>query len=302
MRGNSVGRLVLAVVLAALGGAAGFSQESDETKSKAITSSIGMKLALIPAGEFMMGSPEDDPDAMVGERPQHRVRITRPFYLGVHEVTQAQYQAVMGENPSWYSANGGGKGEVAGQSTDQHPVEHLSWHDALRFCNKLSEKEGLKPFYEIDDGTARVPDWNGPGYRLPTEAEWEYACRAGTKTRYPFGDDPAKVGESAWYRDNARGTTHPVGLKRPNALGLYDMLGNASEWCWDGYDQFYYKAAALDDPRGPSEDASRAFRGGSWINDHRILRSSCRNRFAPQGQGSILGFRVARGQSSRQAQ
>ena len=143
-----------------------------------ITNSIGMKLALIPAGEFTMGSPDSDRDADPGEKPQHQVRITRSFYLGVHEVTQAQYVAVMGVNPSWFSANGGGKDRVAGQSTDRHPVESVSWLDSVKFCNKLSEKEGLKMFYEMNGIIVRVPDWNGLGYRLPTEAEWEYACRA----------------------------------------------------------------------------------------------------------------------------
>ncbi len=297
MRGHSVGWSVLAVVLAALGGTTGWAQETAAAKDKTITNSIGMKLVLIPAGEFQMGASENDPVAMVGEKPQHRVRITRPFYLGTYEVTQAQYLAVMGTNPSWYSAKGGGSKEVAGQSTDQHPVEYLSWYDALKFCNTLSEKEGLKPFYAIAGDAARVPDWSGPGYRLPTEAEWEYACRAGTRTLFPSGDDPAVLGEYAWYRDNAQNMTHPVGLKRPNALGLYDMLGNASEWCWDGYDQFYYANTPVDDPRGPASAGGRVFRGGSWLNDARILRSACRNRFASQGQGSILGYRIARGRA-----
>jgi formylglycine-generating enzyme required for sulfatase activity len=163
----------------------------------------------------------------------------------------------------------------------------------------LSEKDGLKPFFAIEDREVSVPDWNGPGYRLPTEAEWEYACRAGTRTLFSFGDDPAGLGESAWHRDNAQRKTHPVGSKRPNALGLYDMHGNVSEWCWDGYDQFYYAQSAVDDPRGPSAVEGRVFRGGSWFNDARSQRSACRGRFAPQGQGSILGFRVARGQSVR---
>ena len=129
------------------------------------------------------------------------MRISKPFYLGVYEVTQAQYEAVMGNNPSYFSANGGGKDKVAGQSTGQHPVEKVSWLDAVIFCNKLSEREGRKPFYEIDGEEVRVPDWNGPGYRLPTEAEWEYACRANasTPTRYSFGDDAAELGEYGWF-------------------------------------------------------------------------------------------------------
>jgi formylglycine-generating enzyme required for sulfatase activity len=199
-----------------------------------------------------MGSPGDDKDARDNEKPQHRVRITLSFYLGIHEVTQAQYEAVMGNNPSYFSANGGGKDHVAGQSTDRHPVEKVSWPDAVTFSNKLSQKEGLKPFYEIDGDKVRVTDSNRPGYRLPTEAEWEYACRANAPTvpRYSFGGDAASLGEFAWFKDNSGGKTHPVGEKRSNGFGLFDMHGNAWEWCWDGYGENYYKDSPKDNPRG----------------------------------------------------
>ncbi len=200
-----------------------------------VTNTLGMKLALIPAGEFMMGSPADDKDARDWEKPQHRVRITRPFYLGVHEVKQAEYLSVMGVNPSVFSAKGQGQDRVVGRSTAHYPVENVSWLDAVRFCNTLSEKERLKPFYQIDGETVRVPDWSGTGYRLPTEAEWESACRAGATSRYYFGDDPSVIGRYAWFKDNSGGTTHPVCLLRPNDSGLYDMLGNVWEWCGDTY-------------------------------------------------------------------
>src|SRR5208337_4960709 len=178
------------------------------------TNSIGMKLARIEPGSFLMGS--TDGTGLEDEHPQHEVRITRPFDLGVTEVTQAQYEAVMDSNPSWFASTGQGKDKVAGQSTSQHPVENVSWLDAVRFCNKLSEKEGRKPFYEIDGEKVQVPDWSGTGDRLPSEAEWEFACRAGGTSRYYFGDEPGLLGSYAWFKDNSGGRTHPVGLLKAN--------------------------------------------------------------------------------------
>jgi serine/threonine protein kinase/formylglycine-generating enzyme required for sulfatase activity len=163
---------------------------------ESMKNSIGMTLRLIPAGEFFMGSADEAIEAENEEKPLHRLRITKPFFLGVCEVTQAEYQAVMGDNPSWFSANGERKDQVAGQSTQQFPVENVSWLDAIQFCNKLSERENKKSFYEIDSPDVRVPDWDGQGYRLPTEAEWEHACRANapTPTRFSFGDNPVELG------------------------------------------------------------------------------------------------------------
>jgi formylglycine-generating enzyme required for sulfatase activity len=151
-----------------------------------------MKLVRIPAGEFLMGSPESDPNASDAQKPQHRVRVTRPFFLGVTEVTQGQYQAVTGANPSHF------------KGPEDLPVETVSWLDAIDYCNALSRKEGLTPFYRVQGETVDVPDWNGTGYRLPTEAEWEYACRAGSTTRYSFGDDAAGLGAFAWNVGNSR--------------------------------------------------------------------------------------------------
>jgi formylglycine-generating enzyme required for sulfatase activity len=266
-----------------------------------IENSIGMTLKLIPAGEFLMGSPDDDKDAEIDEKPLHRVRITRPFYLGVYEVTQAQYVAVMGNNPSWFSAAGEGKDSVAGQSTDRHPVEQVSSLDAAKFCNKLGEMEGLAALYEIDGEKVRVPDWNRAGYRLPTEAEWEYACRANapTVTRYSFGDDAASLGEFAWYEFNSGLKTHPVGEKRPNGLGLFDMHGNMLEWCWDWHDESYYKESLEDDPRGLDGGSFRVIRGGGWNYDPRGARSALRDWNVPGSRDYLMGFRVARVQSGR---
>ena len=266
-----------------------------------ITNSIEMTLKRIPAGEFLMGSPDDDKDADNNEKPQHRVRITRPFYLGAYEVTQAQYKAVMGNNRSYFSANGDAKDKVAGESTDQYPVEQVSWFDAVIFCNKLSEKEGRRSFYEIDDKEIRVPDWNGPGYRLPTDAEWEYACRANvsTPTRYSFGDEVAELREYGWFEANST-RTHPVGKKRRNGFGLHDMHGNVSEWCWDWYGEGYYKQRREDDPTGPAPALNRVVRGGSWRSSGRgHCRSAFRGRNAPGDRYSHVGFRLALGQSGR---
>ena len=177
------------------------------------TNSIGMKLVLIPAGEFLMGSPEGE--GYLVEHPQHRVRITKAFYLGTCEVTQEQYERVMGSNPSCFCKNGSGKDQVSGQDTGSFPVEMVSWEDAVEFCRRLSELPGEK-------SAGRV-------YRLPTEAEWEYACRAGSSGRYGFGDQERGLGEHGWFSDNSHGKTHPVGQKKPNAWGLYDVHGNVWE-------------------------------------------------------------------------
>jgi formylglycine-generating enzyme required for sulfatase activity len=224
-----------------------------------ITNSIGMKLKLIPAGEFLMGSPDSDEASYVNEKPQHLVRITKPFYLCVTEVTQDQYETVMGKNPSHF------KGAA-------NPVETVTWNQAVEFCKKLSAKEGKT-------------------YRLPTEAEWEYACRAGTTTSYSFGDDAASFGEYAWFIGNAERKTHPVGEKKPNAWGLFDMHGNVFEWCQDWFGE--YTADVSTDPVGPSEATTRVSRGGCWYFSARHGRSAFRSRSTPDGLSFILGFRVA---------
>jgi len=252
---------------------------------KVIPNSIGMKLVLIPAGEFMMGSSEPAeelakqeehtsrgrirpyrPDMFKQEYPRHPVRITKPFYLGMYEVTQAEYQRVMGKNPSRF------------QGDPQRPVENVSWDDAVEFCRTLSQLSEEKAA--------------GAVYRLPTEAEWEYACRAGATTRYSSGDNPNKLGRYAWWSDNCDNlSTRPVGQKKPNAWGLYDMHGNVTEWCADWYAEDYYAKSPVEDPIGPDSGARRVARGGSAFNSVVDLR--CANRHGPFNSEGV-GFRVAR--------
>ena len=257
----------------------------------AITNTLDMKLVLIPAGEFLMGSPDSDKEASEEEKPQHRVRLTQPFYLGMTEVTQEQFKRVMGRNPSFFSAGGEGKHRVKGD-TRRLPVETVSWDEAIEFCNKLSEREGLKSYYQSGERDQS----GGDGYRLPTEAEWEYACRAESMTRYCFGDDPAEgLSRYACYELNSQGRTDPVGQKRPNAFSLYDMHGNVSEWCQDGYSTDYYQGSPAEDPQGPSGVSERVVRGGCWAGFEPTATSTYRYGDKPGARINFQGFRVARG-------
>ena len=290
-----------------------------------------MKLTLIPAGDFMMGSHETPeklakafdgtkPGLFTNEQPSHRVRITKPFYLGAHEVTRGQFRQFIDDTGYQTDAEKGdpkGLGVVESvegktklrldpegswrkigfEQTDEHPVAGVSWNDATAFCQWLSRKE---------DKT----------YRLPTEAEWEYACRAGTTTRFWNGDDPedlAPIGNVADAKAKAqfpdwtwtiRGSdgyvyTAPVGKFRANGFGLYDMHGNVWEWCEDRYDADYYAVSPANDSQGPHEGLRRVVRGGSWSVIARSCRSAGRFRFLPEGRSSNLGFRVARSPSGK---
>ncbi len=231
-----------------------------------MTNSIDMLLVEIPAGEFLMGSSDSDRDASSAEKPKRRVRITQPFFLGVYPVTQAQWERVMGSNPSRFKG-------------PDHPVERVSWNDCQEFIRRLND----------------LPGERGVVYRLPTEAEWEYACRAGSTTVYSFGDSAASLGDYAWYVSNSGRKTHPVGQKKPNSWGLYDMHGNVWEWCQDWHDSGYYAAAAspINDPTGPIAGSNRVIRGGSWGSHARYCRSANRNGHTPSRRGYDLGFRLA---------
>jgi formylglycine-generating enzyme required for sulfatase activity len=331
-------RQVWTVTLAALGALGSLTvaigQESKETGGKEqIINSLGMKLALIPAGEFKMGSGESAEETVAffnktyggdrlkadffkGDHPQHRVRITRPFYLGTCHVTRGQFRQFVADTAYKTDAEKGGrfKGAVgwdpdtkkvgfnekyswrnAGfEQTDEHPVVNVSWNDAVAFCEWLSRKEGKT-------------------YRLPTEAEWEYACRAGTTTRYYSGDDPetiAEVGNVADAAFKARFPdekhtikasdgyvfTAPVGKFKPNSFGLYDMHGNVWQWCADWYGDDYYSASPADDPTGPHSGYRRVLRGGSWFDGPEFARSAGRFSVIPINRVHYSGFRVARTQ------
>ena len=235
-----------------------------------IINSVGMLLVPIPAGEFQMGSPDSDSDAFSNEKPRHLVKITKPFYLSVYEVTQQQYEKVMGVRP-W-------QGKKYVQKGPDHPATYVSHGDAVEFCRKLSEQEGEE-------------------YRLPTEAEWEYACRAGTTTAHSFGDDVSKLEQYAWFDKNTwdigEKYAHRVGQKLPNPWGLYDMHGNVYEWCQDWYAP-YGSEKTLTDPMGPAQGESRVLRGGSFNNPSSVVRSAYRFYNGPDYPNNYIGFRPAR--------
>jgi formylglycine-generating enzyme required for sulfatase activity/tRNA A-37 threonylcarbamoyl transferase component Bud32 len=253
---------------------------------KTISNSIGMKLVLIPAGKFLMGSPQSEPGRGSDEGPQREVEITRPFYLGVFSITQAQWRAVMEYNPSFFCAEGGGKNQVRGMNTDDYPVENVSWEDVATFLEELSALPA-----EREEG--RV-------YRLPSEAEWEYACRAGTTTAFHYGDSlsstQANFDGTHPHGGAARGPylerTCKVGSYKPNAFGLYDMHGNVWEWCADWYSRDCHARSPASDPTGPAQGTDRVFRGGSWLHRGRHCRSADRDWGAPGLRGDYLGFRV----------
>ena len=266
---------VVLVVLVALGSlAVATAAEPKEADSKTksppkelavdLGNGVKLEMVLIPAGEFLMGSPDSDTKATFSEKPQHRVRITKPFYLGKYLVTHEQWEAVMGSNPSYFKG-------------PKNPVEQVSWDDCQKFLEKLNTK------------TAK----QGGKFVLPSEAQWEYACRAGSKTRFCFGDDEARLGDYAWYAANSGGKPHPVGEKKPNAWGLYDMHGNVWEWCQDWWKNGYYKESPVDDPTGAATGSDRVIRGGGWFFVVGGCRSAYRIGRSPGMCFDDLGLRVS---------
>lgn len=252
------------------------------TTPQEVKNTIGMEFVFIKEGSFIMGCGETDNECLSDEKPQHPVTLSKPFYLGKAPVTQEQWKAIMGSDPSTF------KGA-------KRPVENVSWHEAQDFIRRLNGIEGTNK------------------YRLPTEAEWEYAARAGMATKFPF--DPDRAADHAWYWPNAGEHTRPVGGKTANPWGLHDMFGNVWEWVQDWYNERWYDAmlesynktpqdkkqkialpnlqgATPTDPTGPAEGTTRTLRGGSWSNDLRYLRAAHRNAWAPDYKNSNTGFRL----------
>lgn len=246
------------------------------------TNSIGMKLVLIPAGEYIMGSPRTELHHSASE-PQHRVQITKPYAMGIYEVTQLEYRNVMGHNPSPFSPQGRYRDKVKGMAESQLPVSSVSWFDAQEFCKKLSKLEKRT-------------------YRLPTEAEWEYACRAGSTDAFHFGpSNDGKLANCDGHRPYGTETPGPslnrpsaVGAYPPNAFRLFDMHGNVPEYCADWYDYHYYNDSPVKDPPGPATSPldMRVVRGGSWHSHAEASRSARRDYYMTSDRGSVISFRV----------
>ena len=278
------------------------------------TNSLGIKLRLIPPGEFTAGSTVEEVAETIAkaqeleldlesglreiyqsESPPHQVKITEPFYLGVTEVTQGQYRKAMRHNGSYFSASGDGKELIQPDQADDHPLEMVTWTYAAVFCSRLNSFERLEPRYRFTSGELGIYD--APGYHLPTEAQWEFACRAGSPTRYWFGPSAEELSRFAWWSFNSGEHTHPVAQREPNPFGLYDMLGNVAEWCEDGYDASYYAELGdrpAVDPAGPESGfVWRIFKGGNYSHSFLGCRSAARGAMGLERSENYIGLRVA---------
>ena len=262
LRQTAVGSALLALLCSGLCCGRGTSPSgSSAVKTTAtpapsvIRTTAGSAMVSIPAGTFLMG----DRNGRSNEAPAHEVKIAA-FSMDIYEITQADFARYDLPNPAHFKG-------------PQLPVEQVTWPQAAMFCNARSRAEGLEPCYNED--TAEC-NFAANGYRLPTEAEWEYACRAGSKTAYSFGADEGQLGRFAWFKENANKKSHPVGQKQPNAWGLFDMHGNVSEWCNDIYDEGYYQKASSENPTGPPEGKQYVLRGGSWASSADANRSASR--------------------------
>jgi formylglycine-generating enzyme required for sulfatase activity len=295
------------------------------------TNSIGMKLVLIPPGEFLMGSSDEQVEAAVStsiqrderkgqqdrirraERPQHQVVLTRPLWMSATEVTIGQFREFVeatnyvtladtlgGDSPTTDAKAPGTMGRTWRSPSfpvaDDSPATQIAWTDAVAFCNWLCRRENLPPSYREDAQTGWVLLPGAAGYRLPSEAEWEFACRAGTTTQFSFGDDPDELNVYGWSKANSQNSARPVGRKSANSFGLYDMHGNVAEWCGDWMDDKWYAVSPKNDPQGPPAGNIHAVRGGSWYDWASSSRSTFRRLvFVPLYRGNTVGIRVVRG-------
>ena len=228
-----------------------------------LTNDLGMTMVLLPAGSFAMGGDWDAEQADENELPRHVAAFDQPFYIGRSTVTQSQWQTVMGHNPSEFPG-------------EDRPVENVSHDDALAFIARLNARENTRT------------------YRLPTEAEWEYAARAGSPAAYGFGAAIRKLKDYAWYRANSGQATHPVGRLQPNAWGLFDMHGNVHEWCADWYARDYYAVSPARHPTGPARGVARVLRGGDWGSEDWYCRCAVRSLSSPQRRSPRVGFRLVK--------
>jgi len=242
------------------------------------TLAVPKDMVLIPAGQFQMG------DKAEADATPHQVSV-RAFLMDKTLVTQEQYEKAMGENPSRWKGS-------------KNPVEQVRWSDAVRFCNKRSELEGLRPCYELKTWKC---NFDVDGYRLPTEAEWEYACRAGATTGYFFGDNPANLADYAWFDKNSGGHPHPVAQKQANPWGIYDACGNLWEWCNDFYKVDYYRESPPTDPKGPDAGQTKVVRGGAWRFSAERCRSGYRYNENPGYADVCFGYDIYGFRCVRQA-
>ena len=300
MKGYYIAAMFAALILYSLTAC-----NSDIEDKMQISDDIPFAMVLVEGGSFIMGSSEEGAAACIAPYPAHMVTVNS-FYMGTYLVTQGHYFSVMETNPSFFY----GAYIPAGVNRNNLPVENVSWYNAVEFCNKLSALHGFDAAYSIDKvnkDTANTEEtdtikWTvtmipgANGYRLPTEAEWEYACRAGTTTVYNTGDTISN--KTGWYGENSSGRTHEAGELAPNAWGLHDMHGNVWEWCWDfvtyGGDNYYLTPATDTNPTGLSSGNRRAERGGSWKSPQNRVTSSYRERYRPHNSTNDLGFRVIR--------
>ena len=255
-------------------------EEKKKNKTTSVTNSSNTMIKIIAAGKsFQMGSDKNGSD----EQPVHTVKFTYDFYISRTEVTQGEYQEITGKNPSYFKG-------------DNLPVEEVSWRDAIKFCNAKSRKHGKAPCYNEKTGECNL---NANGYRLPTEAEWEYTARLGLKSKGYNYSGSNTIEKVAWNLNNSMKQTHPVGEKIPNESGIYDMSGNVWEWCNDLYGGTYYELCKnkgiVPDPTGPEEGTEHVLRGGSWLNNDENCRSANRYKSNFDNRSSYIGFRLAQG-------